>query len=200
MEQLNIAEILQNAPKGLDIGLYSPLIGECRFFQLINPDKICVTSIDGYNYHFHSDGTYFGKMGECLLYPTKQKTWENWQQHLFKEGCFITCDLSGTTLLYRGKDSAQDCENNSLGNLPISLYRFAKNEEISRFLSKVYDNGFKYIVKEKRIGVYESADTETSVTEKVKLTIKKGDSHEYKMTKGQFEAVRPILELITNNK
>jgi len=50
-KNINIAEILQKAPRNMDVTLYSPLLGKCTL-NGINQNLIWVTAKDGLNYSF----------------------------------------------------------------------------------------------------------------------------------------------------
>lgn len=82
-KELNLAEILKDAPKGTI--LYSPLIGECSLVE-ISGCVIRVATItantedDEYELSFWFDGTYYNKRGECLLFPSKDnRDWSSFK-------------------------------------------------------------------------------------------------------------------------
>lgn len=86
--KINIAELLKNCPKGME--LYSPIFGELKFIEVnaIN-NNILVVQQNGYITEFESDGRLINcKNGECLLFPSKEKTtWEGFVPPCeFKDG------------------------------------------------------------------------------------------------------------------
>lgn len=71
-ENINLVEILKDAPKGTK--LYSPICGECEFVGIGDyPSHIkCETLEDNCLWKFRSDGTFdIYKDAECLLFPSK---------------------------------------------------------------------------------------------------------------------------------
>ena len=71
-ENINIAEILKDAPKGTK--LWSPVCGDCCFYSIdIDNDTIQCIIEDGSNLAivFNSKGRYMGFRGECLLFPSR---------------------------------------------------------------------------------------------------------------------------------
>lgn len=78
-EELNLVEILKNAPKGTK--LWSPIIGECELFNIDFTCKafpiVCIGVDDGIEWNFKADGTYTENAGvECVLFPSKEN--RNW--------------------------------------------------------------------------------------------------------------------------
>lgn len=74
-ENINIAEILKDAPKGTK--LWSPLCGECYFLgvELTSPIIVEVKDENNNNHklYFAANGKFFSKftLGECMLFPSK---------------------------------------------------------------------------------------------------------------------------------
>lgn len=93
---MNIAEILEKAPKG--IKLYSPIFGDV-IFEEIRHDYIRV-STNRIMREFHPDGRYYAN-GECMLFPSREnKDWDNFYICPFKKGDFITKeDLNGNKFI-----------------------------------------------------------------------------------------------------
>ena len=83
---INIAKILENAPKGTK--LYSPIFGECVFKYVDCKDEaICVTLNESL-YYFSPLGQYMADskhLGECLLFPSKeQRDWNRFSSLAFR--------------------------------------------------------------------------------------------------------------------
>ena len=100
MEKINIAELLKDCPKGME--LYSPIFGEV-YLDKIRPHLAIVVTIDkdqgNFKEEFLYDGRY-GMNGECMLFPSKDKTtWEGFQRP-FKDGDVVV-DSNGAIFLYR---------------------------------------------------------------------------------------------------
>lgn len=78
-ENINLVEILKDCSKGTK--LYSPLIGEVEFIEIVNnndwPIRVLSKTIG--NIIFNKKGQYF-ESGECLLFPSKDiRTWDNFK-------------------------------------------------------------------------------------------------------------------------
>lgn len=73
MEEINIAELLKDCPK--DMELYSPVFGQCKFKRVYSRDKICcIEIISGTSIlNLNKIGQYlYSTNGECLLFPSKE--------------------------------------------------------------------------------------------------------------------------------
>lgn len=85
-DNINIADILRNKPKGTRI--YSPIFGEGVFQRVTSDNNIVVSKlgINYYCYYFESNGHYFknGDKGECLLFPSKSV--QDWTKLTWKKG------------------------------------------------------------------------------------------------------------------
>ena len=81
-ENINLAEILKNCPKGTK--LYSTIFGDVKF-EKINNDRlhpIIVRIGDGNTEYFTADGKkYYGAYnGECVLFPSReQRDWNKFK-------------------------------------------------------------------------------------------------------------------------
>lgn len=85
MEKINIAELLKDCPKGME--LYSPIFGKV-YLEKIRPYLAIIVTTDkgqgDFKEEFLYDGRY-GMNGECMLFPSKGKTtWEGFEKS-FKE-------------------------------------------------------------------------------------------------------------------
>ena len=97
MEKINIAEILKDCPKGME--LYSPIFGKV-YLDKIRPHLAIVVITDkeqgDFKEEFLYDGRY-GMNGECMLFPSKEKTtWEGFVPPCeFKDGdiCYIKTEI-----------------------------------------------------------------------------------------------------------
>ena len=77
MEKINIAELLRNCPKGME--LYSPIFGKV-YLNKIRPHLAIVVTTDKEQGYFKEEFLYdgrYGMNGKCMLFPSKDKTtWE----------------------------------------------------------------------------------------------------------------------------
>ena len=79
-ENLNLVEILKDAPKGTK--LWSPICGYCEFLKIVNDEDvshpiICRTNLDSGDFgreSFSVDGKFstLYKNAECVLFPSKE--------------------------------------------------------------------------------------------------------------------------------
>lgn len=109
-EELNIAEILKDKPKGTK--LYSPIFGEVKYDSVLLGDiKVLYSCTDR---HFYMNGK-FCMNGECLLFPSKEM--RDWSKSAWKKGdvlvgCAKTIIFDGFTddtyTFFKGKYCLQE--------------------------------------------------------------------------------------------
>lgn len=88
MENLNLLEILKDAPKGTK--LYSPIIGECELDEISKENELINVKTNTGYYTFYKKGSYYRYFGECLLFPSKDN--HDWLSFRAKEKSFQTGD------------------------------------------------------------------------------------------------------------
>jgi hypothetical protein len=162
MEKLNIAEILENCLKGMK--LYSPIFGDV-YLDKIRPHLAIVVITDkeqgDFKEEFLYDGRY-GMNGECMLFPSKDKTtWEGFQRS-FKDGHIIIYE--GNIAIYKQlhkfyKESYIDfyCGLANCGRFVvrndkykyqnwgnIEYTKFATEEEKEKLFKAIKDSGYKW--------------------------------------------------------
>ena len=90
MEKLNIAELLKDCPKGME--LYSPIFGNV-YLDKIRPHLAIIVTTDKKQGDFKEEFLYDGRYGmneECMLFPSKdQRDWIKFQRP-FKDGDVIS--------------------------------------------------------------------------------------------------------------
>lgn len=159
MKKLNIAEILKDCPKGME--LYSPLCGNCKLYdvndygiRIETPNKDTLISL----YH---DGRYCVN-GEIMLFPKGKTTWEGFQIP-FKDGDVVVCEEGGIPLqifilksyLNNNKGycyTGYDLKSNKFfkaGNWYFD--RLATEEEKQKLFDAIKDNGYKWNDKTKTL-------------------------------------------------
>ena len=89
-EKINIAELLKDCPQGME--LYSPIFGDV-YLNKIRPHLAIVVTTDkeqgDFKKEFLYDGRY-GMNGECMLFPSRDKTtWEGFQRPFKKEDVLV---------------------------------------------------------------------------------------------------------------
>lgn len=104
MENLNLAELLKDAPKGLK--LYSPLFGECELDTVLVNHIYVIVHINGEDLteNFYNNGKYYSKHGECLLFPSKEnRDWSTFKikKEDFQVGDYVKAKSSGKVYLIK---------------------------------------------------------------------------------------------------
>ena len=156
--KINIAEILKDCPKGIE--LYSPIFGELKFNEVnaIN-NRILVVQQNDYIAEFESDGRLINcKNGECLLFPSKnQRDWSKFQRP-FIDGDIVVCTNKSCTFtaifksmrdgssFYRYGvmyDNKFRCLVNDWSDFNDSC-RLATEEEKQKLFQTIKNNGYKW--------------------------------------------------------
>ena len=163
-DKINIAELLEDCPKGME--LYSPIFGKV-YLDKIRPHLAIVVTTDkeqgDFKEEFLYDGRY-GMNGECMLFPSKDKTtWEGFNRP-FKDGDIVVCDNSHRNYLqvfiFKNKK-----ENNTLSYCYLMLdgdklvleedmyyvTRLATEEEKQKLFDSIKANGYKWNAKTKTL-------------------------------------------------
>lgn len=154
MEKINIAELLKDCPRGME--LYSPIFGDV-YLDKIRPHLAIAVTTDkeqgDFKEEFLYDGRY-GMNGECMLFPSKDKTtWEGFHRP-FKDGDIAATD-SGLWLgiiknkhdteyftVYCALDGTFNEKFLTKGEYCFS--RFATEEEKQKLFQAIKDNGYKW--------------------------------------------------------
>ena len=155
MEKINIAELLKDCPKGME--LYSPIFGKVYLDKIRPHLAIVVTTTnkeqDDFKEEFLYDGRY-GMNGECMLFPSKSKTtWEGFVPPCkFKDGDIVISD-KGDIHLLRTKDSSYCAYRKSWGEFPtfdstpttcVKVVRLATEEEKQELFDAIKFNGYEW--------------------------------------------------------
>ncbi len=173
--KINIAEILKDCPKGME--LYSPIFGEV-YLDKIRPHLAIVVTTDkeqgDFKEEFLYDGRY-GMNGECMLYPSKDKTtWEGYQRP-FKDGDIVISEEDDIHLL-RTKDSSYCAYRERWKGLPkfdktitmgIKVDRLATEEEKQKLFDAIKENGYHWNTETKTLE--ELVKPKFKVDDKIKL-------------------------------
>ena len=101
-ENLNLAEILKDCPKGTR--LYSPMFGnvelvkvhpcETKDFPILIKTKPTNTERQGSCFSFATNGIYYGGLEdtECLLFPSKkQRDWSKFEAAFIPDKALVWC-------------------------------------------------------------------------------------------------------------
>lgn len=163
-EKINIAELLRNCPKGME--LYSPIFGNV-YLDKIRPHLAIIVTTDkeqgDFKEEFLYDGRY-GMNGECMLFPSKGKTtWEGFIPPCqFKDGDVISVIVNKNlwygiyqkefnAVLYCYVDYSTATESIYLLDKngmclinDISEIRLATEDEKQKLFQVIKDNGYKW--------------------------------------------------------
>lgn len=163
-ENLNLAEILKDCPKGTK--LWSPLCGECEFDSL-NMGTIICKKQNAQEITFTSEGYYMIPVFddcECMIFPSKdQRDWSKFQRP-FKDGDVIYVETKAArwVSIFNNESEKQIFtytdynldENRFYGadykGIALCLHkvilekRFATEEEKEKLFQAIKDNGYKW--------------------------------------------------------
>lgn len=162
--QINIAEILKDCPKGTK--LYSPLCGEC-YFDSLNMGTIICKKQNTQEITFTSGGYYMLPVFddcECQLFPSKdQRDWSKFQRP-FKDGDIISnghyvaifhktgkpehC-VSSNVVYYHCWYNNKYTYSNFKAKIDFGIgiieeYRYATEKEKEKLFKAIKDNGYKW--------------------------------------------------------
>lgn len=101
--KINIAEILKDCPKGME--LYTPLFGEVTFDSIDIDEKypIVVYKLDGMKTSFNEEGHYTAyPNSECVLFPSSEM--RDWTK-FFKRGDVVRSIDDGAQAVFKGWES-----------------------------------------------------------------------------------------------
>lgn len=175
MTKINIAELLENCPKG--IKLYSPIFGDVYLCR-VRPSLAVIVRVSDRQEEFLYDGR-FGINGECMLFPSKEnRDWSTFQRP-FKDGDVVSVTgiswgigtWIGIFKQYEEKSFESYCSLNTSGVFRSTCLRhhsliglhLANNEEKKKLFEAIKENGYQW-------------DPETKTLEKlITLKFKIGD-------------------------
>lgn len=166
MEKVNIAEILKDCPKGME--LYSPLCGKCVFDRLNFGTIICKKQ-NTQEITFTSKGYYMLPVFddcECMIFPSKdQRDWSKFQRP-FKDGDILISELNsceGNPFIFKQINSfgnaecycAIDCYEELIFNSDnwtnIKGCRLATEEERQKMFDAIKTNGYVWNAENKTL-------------------------------------------------
>ena len=165
MEKINIAELLKDCPRGME--LYSPIFGNV-YLDKIRPHLAIVVTTDkkqgDFKEEFIYDGRY-GMNGECMLFPSRDKTtWEGFQRP-FKDGDIVR--YLDTIAIFNGwgdetlfrtyvttylhKDSTINVAIPLFGKAIRRETHFATEKEKQKLFDAIKANGYKWNAETKTL-------------------------------------------------
>lgn len=166
MENINIAELLKDCPKGMK--LYSPIFGEV-YLDKIRPHLAIVVTTDkehgDFKEEFLYDGRY-GMNGECMLFPSEDKTtWEGFIP--FNDGDILTYIDCNKPVIYMYRRNGirntsyyvgYSCATNHFYSVPTGALsgdrtdlRLATKEERQKLFDAIKARGYRWNFHAKRL-------------------------------------------------
>lgn len=171
-ENLNLAEILKDCPKGTK--LWSPLCGECELYMISHGENypiFVVSHETDMMIKFTEGGRYYKNGGVCVLFPSREQwDWSKFQRP-FKEGDVIYVrtgssqwvsifkeDTENKIVTYAdyNLDSRRFCGTNDFAGIlcqkrAIRETRLATEEEKQKLFQAIKDNGYKWNAETKTL-------------------------------------------------
>lgn len=132
MEKINVAELLKDCPKGME--LYSPLCGGCKLYsvndynitiEIPNRDSLII---------LRHDGTYCAN-GEIMLFPKGKTTWE---------GFVPPCEFKDGDIIF----THANCLKVGVGNTWISIFQEKRNSGVATYVDYAEDGSDIYLYNE----------------------------------------------------
>ena len=164
MEKINIAELLKDCPKGMELNC--TMFDDAKFIRIEENDKpICIRTGDIYRYLTKFGTWTFDENAKCVLFPKGKTTWEGFvpPKTKFKCGDIIACDCSdGNSQLFIFKEYNDNNDTvcylflDTDGELDIDEFawetdRLATEEEKAKLFRAINDNGYKWNAETKTL-------------------------------------------------
>lgn len=109
MEKLNIAEILKDCPKGMELDC---TICDKVYFDKVTPSLIkCFVEIDDvYNtIYFHHNGAYINiPNAKCVIFPKGKTTWEGFQRPFNDGDILFIKSTYNWIFIYKDSENKED--------------------------------------------------------------------------------------------
>lgn len=158
MGKINIAELLKNCPKGMELNC--TMFEDAQFIEVEEDDKpICIRTGDIYRYLTKFGTWTFDENAKCVIFPKGKTTWEGFHKP-FKDGDIIyLLTEHNNEYITIFKESVSDylethidiviatskCSLDSLFYVDnIKEQRLATEEEKKKLFKAIKDNGYKW--------------------------------------------------------
>ena len=163
MEKINIAELLKDCPKGME--LYSPLCGKCAFDHINFGTIICKTQ-NNQDITFTCNGYYMLPVSddcECVIFPSKdQRDWSKFKKS-FNDGDIVATTTGNWIGITKGGKKGVFipiyCVIKSDGEFEAyfdreelwAFNRLATEEEKQKLFDAIKANGYKWNTETKTL-------------------------------------------------
>ena len=165
MEKINIAELLKDCPKGMELDciLFSAKVIYKGLSKRIPTHPIVVQTEHGFEFELTQYGQIHNIVGSnCVIFPKGKTSWEGFHRP-FKDGDIIACDTEKGAQLFIFKENIYnydyvqcymmlDCGGEigfEIGDYYVE--RFATEEEKAKLLQAIKDNGYRWNTKTKTL-------------------------------------------------
>lgn len=177
MEKLNIAEILKDCPKGMELDC--TMFDDVTFFGVYTQRDFPIEiKVAGATKYLTKEGCYHRldciPSAKCVIFPKGKTTWEGFQRP-FKDGDVIISSFGGIHILKNSTTSY--CYFDRMGILTktetscVRVDRLASNEEKQKLFDAIKANGYKWNAETKTLE--KLIEPKFEVGDKIK---KKGDT------------------------
>lgn len=202
MNKINLAEILKNCPKGMELDCIicndAVILEEIAENDFSYP--IRVVCKDGYHYLFTEFGeVYDHEAAKCAIFPKGKTTWEGFVPPCkFEDGDILASKCSNKAFIYKGMNNNEGCYSycgiHVNGDFMLASndwtfadsLRFATEEEKQKLFDAIKENGYKW-------------NAETKTLEKLIVPkFKVGDRIKHIVGREEIATVKEVEELHYN--
>ena len=188
---INIAEILKDCPKGMELD--SPNYNGVVKFEGVTqsnlyPIKISIThnNMIFTNTLTKYGQTYKSQYHKCVIFPKGKTTWEGFQKPfkdgdvvVSKSGCWIGIvksynDCDETYNVYVAFENWAGNYINIFVDIKLEMYRLATEEEKEKFFKAIEDNGYQWDPETKTLYKPEFKDGDVVINDRGNIFIYKG--------------------------
>ena len=158
MEKINIAELLKDCPKGMELDC--TMFDDVKFIRVEEADKpICIRTGDIYHYLTQFGTWTFDDNAKCVIFPKGKTTWEGFQRPFVDGDIILTHTTDFTWASIFKQFSGNGCctyvdlcvNDNDLICAPrlcdvdeIKGQRLATKDEIEMLFRAIEDRGYKW--------------------------------------------------------
>lgn len=181
MEKINIAELLKDCPKGMELDC--TMFDDVKFISVENDDKpICIRTGDIYRYLTKFGTWTFDDNAKCVIFPKGKTTWEGFQRP-FKDGDILV-GKSGYPFIFKSLNNSNGCCSycglDFLKNFKLDSndwtfadsLRFATEEERAKLFQAIKDNGYEWNAETKTLAKANKFDIKTLIPFESKVLVR----------------------------
>lgn len=161
MEKINVAELLKDCPKGMELDC--TMFEDVKFIDIVEANTpICIRA-GGIHRFLTKFGTWtFDENAKCVIFPKGKTTWEGFQRP-FKDGDILATELGSVFILKTDRNNDEHygcyvgvaCNNDYLDVNDIFAYkhlcRYANENEKQKLFKAIKANGYKWNAETKTL-------------------------------------------------